>query len=118
MNPRNLLVTALLILSSGPLMAQSNDAIEGKWQDTAHPEKKVAVYAEHGQYVGKDPDDPSRLIFKDLRWSAKSKTYRGLVINPDNGNTYDIEIEMTDQDNFRFSVGPFIFKKTFRFERI
>ncbi|MEM6844973.1 MAG: hypothetical protein AAF944_23675 [Bacteroidota bacterium] len=118
MEQKSLILMVLFVFCLTTLEAQSEDAIEGHWQDAAHPDKKVEIYAKNGKYHGKDPNDASTLVFKDLQWNGSSNTYSGFVINPDNGDALEVEIEMVDQNSFQFSVGPFIFKKTFRFTRI
>jgi hypothetical protein len=118
MNQSSLVATVVLFFCLTTLRAQSKEVIEGQWQDTAHPEKIVEVYAKNGRYYGKDLDDPSRLIFRDLQWNSVARTYSGFVINPKNGDELEVNIEMVDQNNFQFTVSLFIFKKTFRFRRI
>ena len=118
MKVSNLLTLSLLFFGTNVLVGQNADALIGKWQDRSHKNQQVEIYKKEGKYFGKAINDPSQLVFKDLTWDINSKTYKGTLINPANGEELLVEIELSDPDNFKFSMGIFIFKKTFRFNRI
>jgi N6-L-threonylcarbamoyladenine synthase len=64
------------------------------------------------------PNENGKTVFKDLIWSESSKSYKGILINPDNGDEFKIEIKLFGIDRFKFSAGKFIFSRTFTFNRI
>lgn len=102
---------------------QTSNPILGYWQDAEHPEKQVEIISQSGRYVGKSINDPNpskngRTILKNLVWNDQAKSYRGILINPENGDEFKIEIKMIGTNRFRFSAGKFIFSRTFTFNRI
>lgn len=113
----------MLLLVSSYLQAQTSHLITGQWQDADHPTKQLEIANQSGKYTGKSINDVSpskngKIILKDLVWQEGTKTYKGILINPDNGDEFKIDIKMIGTDRFRFSVGKFIFSKTFTFKRI
>jgi uncharacterized protein (DUF2147 family) len=118
-----MLAVLVLIVVSFTANAHTSNSILGKWKDAEHPEKQIEITNQAGKFLGKGinsskPSENGKTILKDLVWSDVSKTYKGILINPDNGDEYKIEIKMIGIDRFRFSVGKFIFSKTFTFNRI
>jgi uncharacterized protein (DUF2147 family) len=103
--------------------AQTSNSILGKWKDAEHPEKQIEIINQAGKFLGKGinsskPSENAKTILKDLVWSESSKSYTGILINPDNGDEFKIEIIMVGVDRFKFTVGKFIFSRTFTFNRI
>lgn len=120
-NVKVVLVLMLLLFSGISLKAQDPKTILGNWQDEAHPEKQIKMFVLSGKYFGKSIQaEPNQInvIFRDLVWSDSKKSYLGSIINPDNGDKYSVEIQMLGTDKFRFSVGKFIFTRSFTFKRI
>ncbi len=126
MNNWNITKTmALLLLWVATITAnaQTSNHILGKWKDADHPEKQMEIKSQAGKSVGKTinatkPAENGKTVLKDLVWNDATKTYKGVLINPDNGDEYKIEIKMIGTDRFRFSVGKFIFSRTFTFNRM
>lgn len=116
-----ILITTILVSFSAK--AQTSNAILGKWQDIEHPEKQVQITSQSDSFIGKFINssksyENGKTVLKDLVWSEASKSYKGILIEPNNGSEYEIEIKMIGTDQFRFSVGNLIFSKTFNFKRI
>lgn len=109
-----LLFSLLLVNTS---FAQNK--IIGKWKDTDHPEKQIEVYLQNGKYYGKSITEKTGfLILKDLVWNEKENIYKGILTNPDDNSTYNINVSMINDNTFKFKVGKFIFYKTFNFIKI
>lgn len=109
------------LISGKTLFSQSNDSILGVWYDKDHPQKQVRFFKQHGLYSAKayvSGDNKNMIIFKNLRWNVQTSTYNGSIVDPDNGKEYEIEVVMSNNDEFTFSVGVFIFSKTFIFKRV
>lgn len=118
-----MMAVLILLTVSLTASAQSSNAILGKWKDAEHPEKQMEISTQNGKYLGKSvnssiPAQNGKTILKDLIWGNDSKSYQGILINPDNGDDFKIEIKMIVTDRFRFSASKFIFSKTFTFNRI
>jgi uncharacterized protein (DUF2147 family) len=118
-----MMAVLMLIAVSFTANAQTSNSILGKWKDAEHPEKQMEISNQNGKYVGKSINsaksiENGRTILKDLMWNNASKSYKGVLINPDNGDEFKIEIKMIGTDKFRFSAGKFIFSKTFTFNRL
>jgi len=117
-------VAVLMLLAvSFTANAQTSNSILGKWKDVDHPEKQIEITSQTGKYVGKSinsskPVENGKTILKDLVWIDASKSYKVILINPDNGDEFKIEIKMIGIDKFKFTVGKFIFSRTFTFNRI
>lgn len=126
MNSRNLNRTVaimMLLIASVTVNAQTSKLIVGQWRDVDHPEKQIEITTRAGKFVGKtinssNPAENGKIIFKDLIWNDASKSHKGILINPDNGDEFKIEIEMIGTDRFKFTAGKFIFSRTFTFNRI
>jgi uncharacterized protein (DUF2147 family) len=113
----------ILFIVSLTTNAQTSNSILGKWKDADHPEKQIEISSQNGKYIGKSinalkPNENGKTVFKDLIWSESSKSYKGILINPDNGDEFKIEIKLFGIDRFKFSAGKFIFSRTFTFNRI
>ena len=113
----------ILFIVSLTTNAQTSNSILGKWKDADHPEKEIEISSQNGKYIGKSinalkPNENGKTVFKDLLWSESSKSYKGILINPDNGDEFKIEIKLFGIDRFKFSAGKFIFSRTFTFNRI
>ena len=120
-NVKMLFVLILLFFAGFTLQAQDPKTILGNWQDEAHPEKQIKMFSLSGKYFGKSiQSEPNQIsiVFRDLFWSDSKNSYVGSIINPDNGDKFSVEIQMLGTDKFKFSVGKFIFTKTFTFKRI
>lgn len=118
MRRKSLLLILLFLPTLGKLQAQRSTDIVGKWQDVDHPEKRVMIYQKEERYFGKSLEEKSNPVFKNLIWEKVSNTYTGILINPANQEEYEVEIQWEGKDLFKFTVGPFIFKRTFRFKRL
>jgi uncharacterized protein (DUF2147 family) len=113
----------ILFIVSLTTNAQTSNSILGKWKDADHPEKQIEISSQNGKYIGKSinalkPNENGKTVFKALIWSESSKSYKGILINPDNGDEFKIEIKLFGIDRFKFSAGKFIFSRTFTFNRI
>jgi uncharacterized protein (DUF2147 family) len=113
----------ILFIASLTTNAQTSNSILGKWKDADHPEKQIEISSQNGKYYGKSinaskPNENGKTVLKDLIWSESSKSYKGILINPDNGDEFKIEIKMFGIDRFKFTAGKFIFSRTFTFNRI
>jgi uncharacterized protein (DUF2147 family) len=113
----------ILFIASLTTNAQTSNSILGKWNDADHPEKQIEISSQNGKYYGKSinaskPNENGKTVLKDLIWSESSKSYKGILINPDNGDEFKIEIKMFGIDRFKFTAGKFIFSRTFTFNRI
>ncbi len=113
----------ILLVVSFAASAQTSTSILGQWKDAEHPEKQLEITNQTGAFVGKainstKTSENGKVILKDLVWSDASKSYKGILINPDNGDDFKIEIKMVGNDLFRFTAGKFIFSRTFNFKRI
>lgn len=118
------MITALiLIIVSFTANAQTSNSILGKWKDAGHPEKQIEISSQNGKYYGKSinaskPNENGKTVLKDLIWSESSKSYKGILINPGNGDEFKIEIKLFGIDRFKFTAGKYIFSRTFTFNRI
>lgn len=118
------LLLGIMLLTVLTASAQNADKIIGKWKDTDHLEKQLEMYKQDNKYFGKSINDKSKpskngtLVFKDLVRNEKTRSYQGVLINPDNNNEYKIGIELVGENDFKFKVGKFIFFKTFNFKRM
>jgi uncharacterized protein (DUF2147 family) len=113
----------ILFIASLTTNAQTSNSILGKWKDADHPEKQIEISSQNGKYYGKSinaskPNENGKTVLKDLIWSESSKSYKGILINPDNGDEFKIEIKMFGIDRFKFTAVKFIFSRTFTFNRI
>ncbi|TAH20776.1 MAG: DUF2147 domain-containing protein [Cytophagales bacterium] len=122
-NVTKTIAVVILLVVSFAANAQTSNSILGKWKDAEHHKKQIEITDQNGKFVGKGINSPKpaengKTILKDLVWSNASKSYKGILINPDNGDEYKVEIKMIGIDKFRFSVGKFIFSKTFNFNRL
>lgn len=122
---KRLILFCLLCVLTGHSAAAQPDDILGKWQDAAHPEKQVEFYKKKdNKYTGKiinDQKNASRnnaILFRDLVWNETSRTYQGILINPDNLDEFKVEIRFPDSNTFQFKAGKFVFSRTFLFKRI
>ncbi len=120
-----LLGATLFMLSSFASLAQTSEKIIGQWKDKNHPEKQVEMYKQGTSYFGKTINDQravsknGTLVFKELVWNEQTKTYKGILINPDNPKEeFKIDIALVGENQFQFKVGKFIFGKSFTFIRI
>lgn len=118
-----IMTVMILIVVSLTANAQTPNSILGKWKDADHPDKQIEIKDYNGKYIGKSvnttqPNENGRIVFTDLIWSESSKSYTGILINPDNGDEFKIEIKIVGTDRFKFTVGKFIFSRTFTFKRI
>ena len=102
---------------------QANDIL-GKWQDVDHAEKQIEITKHKDFFIGKAINDSGKnskngtIVFHELIWDNRDKSYSGTLINPDNNDKFEIKIRMEEKDSFRFTVGKFIFSKAFLFKRI
>jgi len=118
MNIRNFILASILLLGTFAASAQQQEQLLGIWQDAKFPEKQVEIVKEQGAYQGLSAKNRSQKVFRSLVWDQRSQTYSGYIINPDNAKAHLIEIVLVDQNTFEFTVGAFLFKKTFRFQRL
>lgn len=117
MQIHKLVITSLLLVLSSALYAQ--EALLGKWQDAAHPDKQIEIYEKPaGRYFGKSLDPKAKLVFKDLIWNKQKQAYVGTLINPDTNDELPIELKMKGPNTFEFGVRVLFLKKTFSFNRI
>ena len=109
----------LVVLLLGAFSSYSqNRSIVGKWQDVHHAEQQVEITEQNQEYTGTKLKDPTKIIFRNLQWDDTSNTYKGMLISPENGKEMEVKIHMTSKDRFQFTVGAFVFKRTFEFKRI
>ena len=57
------------------------------------------------------------IVFKYLVFDSKTKTYCGILVNPENNTEFNVLIKQTTTESFTFSVNKFIFSKKFTFIR-
>jgi hypothetical protein len=118
-----IIAVMMLIVVSITANAQRTNSILDEWKDEDHPEKRIEITSQNGENIGKSinttkPAENGKTVFKDLRWSESSKTYKEILINPDNGDEFKIEIKMFGIDRFKFTAGKLNFTKIFTFNRI
>ncbi len=119
----NMMAVLILIMFSLKVKSQTSDSILGNWKDAGHPDKQIEITYQNGRLTGKSINaakakENGKTVLKDLIWSDTSKSYKGILINPDDGDEFNIEIKMIGTDKFRFTAGKFIFSRTFTFNRI
>lgn len=115
----SMFITLLFIsfYSSG----QSNKSIVGKWQDEKHPEKQIEIFEQSARiFFGKaiaieKKEEP--FIFENLVWNEKTKSYQGILRNPDGHDKIMISILLVNPNRFVFVVKKFFLSKTFQFIR-
>jgi hypothetical protein len=84
------LAAALLFFCTFQSLSQTG--LIGKWTDKDHKEKQVEMYVgSNGKIYGKSEN--GFIGFKDLIYDAASKTYSGLLVNPDNNEEFKISIQ-------------------------
>ncbi len=103
-----------LFLSFLFMHATAQTEIVGNWHDKTHPEKVIAITQSTNHFNG--TDKTGKLVFKELIFISKNK-YKGVLINPDNGESFDVILNLTSNNEFTFKVKKFIFSKTFFFVR-
>jgi ring-1,2-phenylacetyl-CoA epoxidase subunit PaaE len=94
--------------------ASAQTEIVGKWHDKKNPDKVVSFTQSTDKYTG--TDIKGKTVFKDFKFISKNK-YKGTLISPENGETFDIILNMKNNNEFMFSVKKFIFTKEFVFVR-
>lgn len=113
-----------LALMAFSMAAENGDQIIGQWRDKNHPEKQIEITSESGKYIGRSINQSGEsqkgriVILNDLVWQERSDSYKGILIDPDNGDEHQIEIKLIGTSTFQFTVSKFIFSKTFIFNRI
>jgi len=116
--------TMALALMAFSMAAENGDQIIGQWRDNNHPEKQIEISGESGKYIGRSIDQSGEsqkgiaVILNDLVWQEQTNSYKGILIDPDNGDEHQIEIKLIGSSTFQFTVSKFIFSKTFIFNRI
>ncbi|MFN7116017.1 MAG: DUF2147 domain-containing protein [Saprospiraceae bacterium] len=115
----------LLLFTSFTLLAQNAKDIIGKWKDKDHPDKQIEMYVQGtDKYEAKMINDTRKksqnglIIFKNLSWNEAKRIYQGILINPDDGNEFKINIELVNKDTFQFKIKRMFLTKTFQFVRI
>jgi len=118
-----LMAALITLVVSFTANAQTANSILGKWKDADYAEKQIEIINQSGNFFGKTinsskPAKNGKIILKDLIWIDASKSYKGTLINPDNGEASDVVIRMFGTDRFKFSVSKYFFTRTFTFNRI
>ena len=95
----------------------SQNNLLGKWVDKGHQEKKIEMYLGGDKKIyGKSEN--GIIVFKSLLFDPKTKTYNGILKNPDDNAEFNIVIKLPSLDSFTFSVKKLIFSKKFTFVRL
>jgi ring-1,2-phenylacetyl-CoA epoxidase subunit PaaE len=94
--------------------ATAQSEIVGKWHDKKNPDKVVTFVQSTDKYMG--TDKKGKVVFKDFKFISKNK-YKGTLISPENGETFDIILNLKTNNELVFSVKKFIFSKEFVFVR-
>lgn len=63
-------------------------------------------------------NEKETVLFRNLAWDSSTRTYKGVVIDPESQDEYDITIQIPAKDRFTFSVKRFFLSRTFQFVRI
>jgi uncharacterized protein (DUF2147 family) len=119
-----IIVFGLLLITISPSFSQEANDILGKWQDADHPEKQVEIVKHQDFFIGKVINDSSKnskngtIVFHELTWDSRDKSYSGTLINPDNKDKFGIKFKLEEKDSFHFTVSRFVFSKTLSFKRI
>ena len=113
---RTLSFFAFLISFSISSKGFSQNNLLGKWIHTEHKEKKIEMYLCGDKKIyGKS--ESGTIVLKSLVFDSKTKTYSGILIDPDNNAKFSIVINQPTTNSFIFSVKKFIFSKKFTFIR-
>ena len=113
---RTLFFFAFLFSFSLSQKVFSQNSLLGKWMDKEHKEKRIEMYSGSDKIIyGKS--ESGIMVFKSLVFDSKTKTYSGVLINPDDNAEFNIVIKQPTADSFTFSVKKFIFSKKFTFIR-
>lgn len=117
-------VFIFLFFSTLSLSAQTAQDIMGKWQDEENTEKQIEMQQHaDGYFYGKVINNPKKskngfLVFKNLVWEGKSKTFQGIVNAPEIGEEIKVTLSLVNKDKFQFKVKKFFISKTVQFVRI
>lgn len=111
------IVTTILVCISFSTFAQTPNSLIGYWKDPSHPEKQIQMYMEpDNKNYGKSTDNI--IIFKALVWDDKAKVYDGTLIDPETKLTFKVNIYLTNNDRFTFTVKKLLLTKKFEFIRV
>jgi len=120
-----IIVLGLFIIPVRHSFSQEANDILGKWQDADHPEKQVEIFGEKDFFIGKVINDSSKnskngtIVFHELTWDSRDKSYSGTLINPDNKDKFGIKFKLEEKkDSFHFTVSRFVFSRSLSFKRI
>ena len=114
---QNFFLSTILTLVCCPIIMFAQNPLIGKWADNSHKEKQVEMFLSNDKIQGKDIS--GKIIFKDLVYDNNTKTYNGILINPeDSGEAFKIAISLSTKTTFTFKVTKFIFSKSFKFIKI
>ena len=105
-------------LGTFPSFNQQNDTIIGTWQDSGNPEQVITIYSKEHHYVGVQASDSTQLVLSHVEWKPLLNAYQGFIIHPENGKEVSVTLFLENENTFRFTVGAFLFKRTFRFQRV
>ena len=110
-----ILSTAFLLLCTMPSLSQTG--LIGKWADADHNEKKVEMY------MGSDnkiygSSEKGLTVFQALMFDTITHNYKGILINPDGKQVFEIAIRQPTANEFTFVVKKLFFTKTFVFKRL
>ena len=121
----NVFIMVLFIGSPLCGYAQMAEQLLGKWKDSKHPEKQIVMFRQSATtFCGEKIAAPGKanekktVLFRNLTWDSSTRTYKGVLIDPERQNEYGIILQMPAKDRFTFTVKRFFLSRTFQFVRI
>ncbi len=121
----NVFIIAFFIGSPLCGYSQTAEQLLGKWRDSKHPEKQIVMVQQSAtMFFGKKIVEPGKaneketVLFRNLVWDSATRTYKGVLIDPESQQEYDITIQMPARDQFTFTIKRFFLSRTFQFVRI
>ena len=121
----NVFIMVLFIGSPLCGYAQVAEQLLGKWKDSKHPEKQIVMVQQsattfYGKKIAKPgkANEKETVLFRNLAWDSSTRTYKGVLIDPERQDEYSITIQMPAKDRFTFTVKRFFLSRTFQFVRI
>ena len=117
-------IVAFLVGMSPHLHAQTTEQLPGKWKDSKHPEKQIVMVRQSATtFYGKKwveaerANEKETVLFRNLVWDSLTRTYKGVLIDPESQHEYNVVLQMPAKDRFTFTVKRFFLSRTFQFVR-
>ena len=122
-----LIATFLSLFLSLATFAQSSSAeneIKGIWVATEMNNSQIEIYkATDGLWYGKilksdDAKTIGKMIFRNGKYDATAKKWKGELVKPDNGMTLTAELNLESNGKLKVKGSKFFMTKTFYWTKL